>query len=1776
MPEQTAVYRAIGKFGSLARDAALARKELRGLQRDTADANVTNKEFSSSNDDVSTSVKKTGAAFSGTSPYTKHFNAELTATQHEASKAASEVSKFGDETDDTHAPLNKASSDTNFFSRALAKLQGSMRGARSSGKDFGALLSTFKLPVIIEGISLLTGAISSLGAGLAALIPRLAQTIGLLGALPALLGGLIAGVATTVLGFKGIGGAVKAISDQQANAEQNAASYRDAQVSAARAVEGAQRSLADAHDAVAAAEENLTRAHREALYALQDLRIEADRSSLSQRSAEINLIEARRHLAELSAATGTSAPTDLEFEQAQLAVKNAELDVKDAKHQNTRTQQELNEAEAKGVSGSDQVTAAQDQLQQALQGVQDAQLGVTDAMKAQSDAATALTSQQQKMQEAFRALTPEAIAFAHQIFNMRDLLDKLRATAQRGIIPGASTALTRLATLFPIVNRGIEKISGTIGNIFRQLSAEITSPAWQHDLPGIFDQFNMVVERSGHALVYFLDIMRNVIVAAKPMTDWFTRLIESWLKMGAAAAQAGRDTGAMTDFFERSIDALTQLGHVLRDTYYALFNTFKIGQDVGQSFWDSIEEGAATWREWTESVDGSNSIREWFERSKPVLESFVRLLGAIGKLFFRQAEESSDSLANIFDLMRTDLVPAIDNVFKSLHQAFGPELIRALVNFANLIAIIGGHGGTLVAFLEVLNGVVETVVKFVNAVPGIKELLGAFYLFSGAAAAVKFLGNVIKGYFLKPLFQAGETVFKFGQRLVEVTKLVRAQGFVQGLIAAGGHLGELGTTIRSAMIAASEGVTIFGTTLHIALPELALIVAAILLVAYIIKRNWGTIKKVAIDVWNSVKATVVPIVGNIKEALIGAWNSIKDALGSLWDSIQEIFSALWPLLKPVLKLVVTVFAAQWILEFKAIAYVMQEFADLVEWVASVVTKSLDFLANVVDTMTASWIANWEILKTGFTDLADWIGDKVDWLVDKFKFLQPGIDLLSKAVNLIPGASSGTTTDDQTGALREDIQTDADSGLFGNVLNTILPNAKSTLDQLIGLWDAVDTGDVSDAFTSGMAEIRQALYDGEISATEAQKRVDDLANSLGVTLPDGADVTVAQMGRANDALHKVDDQLIAGDITFEDAADRVRELAQLYGFTLPKGADAMVRAMLEVAAAARQSGAALIAAGTDQKVVDTFHEYGSAAHLAADQMGLSWTEFNAELQTAIDNMDEDGGASLHDFVSKVQEALRAWKQAAQENFNGVQDALDAFVGDNHVSTQQILDDFNDQLDAMDHYGELWTDVSERGGKDAQSLLDHVHEMGLDGIGILTALADANDKQFQRIVDKWNDGKKGAIDLAGGVNDELTKSIEGLTEALNDINTTIEIALKLDTTKANTAIADFNERLENSGLSLRKQRAIRRAEKGGTAAHSGGPVERARTSAYGAPRSNEVDIRAEKGEFMVRRREARKSKNRAVLHRMNQGKPLFHGGGQIEGSVTGSADTAARGVRATGAAFRNSEVFGELKKPNLVAPYTPDAKGAPGGATPALAGILGWIKQNFNLTYGPIPGHTFTGTVGYSQHAYGNAVDMFGSAAEMMKEFTTIVRMAIGREIRNVGNIIHAAKIWNIGGGLHDYTPPAGTSDLHYGHVHLDMLPQYTGTPPGHPYGSTHYRRGGFVKRGGVTHRGEVVIRQEAVDRLGADRVEYLNDFGASQGPAAFLQALQGFASPSATPIGQVSSQAVRMPDAASSRTRDQVDELNRARVNLTMALDGKSVSRSVDIYAREAEILLPSR
>ena len=406
--------------------------------------------------------------------------------------------------------------------------------------------------------------------------------------------------------------------------------------------------LADAQDRVADA----TRGSERALLNLSDAQKALNAVLVDESSTADDVAKARLNLRDAENAVGDSQRDALRAAQelaelekpasardlagARLTVAQAEASLTEARRMALRHQKDLNAAEAAGVSGSSEViaarqaiTAAEDRLREARRSVGRAQQGVRDAQLSANEALTTGAAAAAKLNEKMSDLPPVAQAFVRQLVAMKPRLDALRDTAARGFFPGATAGLRAAARSFGSVNRVVGETSTVLGDAARKSGQLVGSPAFGRDIEIIGGRNAKVIDTLGEALRHVISAMRHVLVAAGPLTQWLADVANKWALNAAASAKAGRETGRLAAFFERTRETAQRLGSILGNLASGFLGIGRASSATGRSILVSLDRLTERFAVWANSVRGRNEIADFMNRANKAMKELGPGLAAL-------------------------------------------------------------------------------------------------------------------------------------------------------------------------------------------------------------------------------------------------------------------------------------------------------------------------------------------------------------------------------------------------------------------------------------------------------------------------------------------------------------------------------------------------------------------------------------------------------------------------------------------------------------------------------------------------------------------------------------------------------------------------------------------------------------------------------------------------------------------------------------------------------------------------------------------------------------------------------------------------------------------------------------------------------------------------------------------------------------------------------------------------------------------------------------------
>ena len=894
-------------------------------------------------------------------------------------------------------------------------------------------------------IAVAIGAVSSLVSGFVALSASVLSATPALIALPSILTAIGQAAIVAKLAFGGIGEALKQMTRTgggggggggEAAEQARRKRIEAAEKSLARVLENNRESLARASRNLTDAEERLTDARKEAAESLQQLNFDAEDAAISEKRAAIELEKARETLARVQ----DLPPNSRARREAELAYAEADLNLRRAKDRNADLAKETEEANAKGVEGSEQVVNATRAVEDAA-----ADLARTerDALRAQVDAEEALAEAKEKTADAgggaaatdaYDKLTEAAKKFVDYLISIKPKLQELKDAAAEALLPPLQLAIDNLVqNLFPRLIPIIEETGKALGLAAIDFSNFVTEGRNLDKLDTVAATNVDTISKLGVVTGNLYDVFLSLLAAADPLirrfTDWLVTLTTGWQE----TRNAKLATGELTDTFNKAGDVAAQLGEIFGNIGGALMNIGRAATGPGsggQMLLDMFTESTARFEEYTQELLDNGRLEQFFINVAENAGKVSSLIVDIVKFFLKLGE--NEAIGRTADFLREGFVPALYSILDILQSA-APPLADFLGRLGKLILKFTETGsieaffGTLNRGLDVLNAVFgnETVQKILLLIAPIMGTVKALTLMSKVG---KFFGRAFAGYFVK-----------IGAVVQRVSGLLGTTGMWKNL--------NLLTKLKFAGWAGA-------------------IVAALILMWQnsekfrdAVKKLYDVIVKKLIEAFNRIKDAIDTVMSKFGGAG-GAADGLKKMFGALGDFIATY---IMPILTTLIENGINVLISAVEYFIYVIGSIIKVFQGVWEFVQGIFALLKGDMDGVREHFGAAWQAIkdafslafeailalfrfvWDTMKLIFEPIWDAITAAITWAWDNvfYPVFSATLEVFSEVWNTISNVF--TTVWDAISA--------AISWVWNNVINPVFNSIGSTFSTV---WDTIDS------------------------------------------------------------------------------------------------------------------------------------------------------------------------------------------------------------------------------------------------------------------------------------------------------------------------------------------------------------------------------------------------------------------------------------------------------------------------------------------------------------------------------------------------------------------------------------------------------------------------------------------------------------------------------------------------------------------------------------------------
>lgn len=579
-------------------------------------------------------------------------HAALTRANNELGSHTARVTQAIGDQAEAHQRLRRAQQDQNSVSRiARAAIGGLAETAVNLGRN---LLSSVSPAGLLKVALLALAALS-----LVPLLGQLAQAAGIISLLPAVAASAVAGIATMVIGFTGVfdafskgskaaeiaaKGTAAAAKQQEADARKRAQAAK-AVASAERGVESAldgvdraERGVTQSQRQAEKAQESLNRAREDAKATIDDLNFALKGTAIDERDAVLALARAREAYDKTFADPAASA---LDRSEAALGVDKALRRQEEVGRRNTQLAKDAAKANEKGIEGSDQVVAAKEAVAEADQGIVDANKAVVDAQEqvtlaqqnladAQESAAEAMTSNADAVDEyadALANLSPNARAFVEQVRGLSDAWKELRLEVQDNLFDEMGDSVVSLANNYlPLLKTGLGGIATEINGGVRRAIEDMSSDSAKLDWTKILENTRASIGPVIDGLSDLAGALTNIAAIGSEFLPGFSNSFAETMQEFREWTESEEGENKIRNFMEKSIESLKQVKDLFLAVGDVIGGLFKTSEKTGKSMIESMTESLRDFAKWMETPAGQDKMQSFWQTVKDTVSDILKLV----------------------------------------------------------------------------------------------------------------------------------------------------------------------------------------------------------------------------------------------------------------------------------------------------------------------------------------------------------------------------------------------------------------------------------------------------------------------------------------------------------------------------------------------------------------------------------------------------------------------------------------------------------------------------------------------------------------------------------------------------------------------------------------------------------------------------------------------------------------------------------------------------------------------------------------------------------------------------------------------------------------------------------------------------------------------------------------------------------------------------------------------------------------------------------------------
>ena len=570
--------------------------------------------------------------------------------------------------------------------------------------------------------------------------------------------------------------------------------------------------------------------------------------------------------------------------------------------------------------------------------------------------------------------------------------------------PGLGRMLNALADQMARFDFGTP-MGRAMGGISDAFASALTSPGVTAFFRSLTQEYPRAFESFGRGAANVFSALGSLMAGAAPLAERLGSMFERWSEGLANAAERARESGAMSEIFDRVGDSVSAVMNVIGSLGRAIGAVFMATSGHGNDLLNSFAKMIDRFTAWVKSAEGQKRINEWLDTGNKLLGPMGDLVGGVGTALAKMVTPDTIQKAGDFLTIMGEWLPKLADVLLAVNE------LDILGNLARLLNMVSDAIRPLMPHLTNMADVIGNSVAgaIENASPLFESLAKAFepllkrfseFMQDVGPQFVDAVGRISES--LGPVIDAFGRVADFIQSILLPIFQWLVEGIIAGVVDAFEGLGKMVGGVVDLVSSLIEGdwrgawnalgdivsgviQLVWGVLQVWIIGKIMGIIRTLATGAVrLISTGWNGLVNITQTVWTSIWTFiqtawtgilgVITAVGTAIWGFVsGAWENIRAVTETVWTAISDAISFAWEWItttvQTVLASVIAFIITGWETVSSTTSAVWEGistfFSSVWEGISAVVQGAITFIQTIISTI---WTAITTFISTTLSNI----------------------------------------------------------------------------------------------------------------------------------------------------------------------------------------------------------------------------------------------------------------------------------------------------------------------------------------------------------------------------------------------------------------------------------------------------------------------------------------------------------------------------------------------------------------------------------------------------------------------------------------------------------------------------------------------------------------------------------------------------------------------------------------------------------------------------------------